>query len=78
MGVPDTGLPTKHLRSLEGLKNVLEKLWTLHGLHRIETDISSFLESGYLSGEQSRAIKDRVLEICKDIKDETVSLVDAM
>ncbi len=47
--------------------DVLERMRALHALSRIEADRGWFLESGYMEGSKSRAIRSEVASLCREI-----------
>lgn len=59
------------------VKEVLGKLCALFALTRIQDDSGWFLESGYLEGVKSKAIRKQTLRLCKELRPHVRSLVDA-
>ncbi|MEO5509184.1 MAG: acyl-CoA dehydrogenase [Longimicrobiales bacterium] len=57
------------------LRACLDRLLILHGLDRIDADRAWFLEAGYLEGGKSRAIRDLVNRICREVRPEAVAIV---
>ena len=55
----------------------LKTLADLFGLWRIEQDRGWFLESGYLSQNKSKAIRTLVNQICGEVRQDALALVDA-
>ncbi|KAI7883592.1 acyl-CoA oxidase [Lichtheimia hyalospora FSU 10163] len=56
---------------------VLQKVAILFSLSTLEQEMADFLASGYLSPQQSLLVKERLVQVLKDIRPEVVSLVDA-
>ncbi|XP_063906035.1 peroxisomal acyl-coenzyme A oxidase 3-like isoform X2 [Zophobas morio] len=60
-------------------KAVLLKLFSLYGLWSLEKFLATLYEGGYAHGCQpSRLIHEAILKLCSDIKNDSVSLVDAI
>lgn len=57
-------------------RRALTTLCELFALSRIEADRGWFLETGYLEPVKSKAIRDRVSEVCEAIRPDAVGLVD--
>jgi acyl-CoA oxidase len=60
-----------------GCKAVLTKLCQLFALAQIERNKGWYLESGYMEGAKTKAIRKLVNQLCWDIRQEAVPLVDA-
>ncbi len=60
-----------------GCKAVLKKLCQLFALSQMEKNKGWYLESGYLEGVKTKAIRKMVNHLCWDIRQEAVPLVDA-
>jgi acyl-CoA oxidase len=60
-----------------GCKAVLTKLCQLFALLQIEKNKGWYLESGYMEGAKTKAIRKLVNQLCWDIRQEAVPLVDA-
>ncbi|XP_054714443.1 peroxisomal acyl-coenzyme A oxidase 3-like isoform X2 [Uloborus diversus] len=61
------------------IKCILEKLGRLYGLWSIDKHLAIFHSGGCVSGEiPSLIIKDNILTLCSELKDEAVSLVDVI
>ncbi len=60
----------------EGCKAVLTKLCQLFALSQIEKNKGWYLESGYMEGSKTKAIRKLVNQLCWDIRQEAVPLVD--
>ena len=60
-----------------GCKAVLTKLCQLFALSQMEKNRGWYLESGYLEGVKTKAIRKMVNHLCWDIRQEAVPLVDA-
>ncbi|CAN5572322.1 acyl-CoA dehydrogenase [soil metagenome] len=58
-------------------KAVLKKLCQLFALSQIEKNKGWYLESGYMEGAKTKAIRKLVNQLCWDIRQEAVPLVDA-
>lgn len=61
----------------EGCKAVLKKLCDLFALSQIEKNKGWYLESGYMEGIKTKAIRKIIDKLCADIREEAVPLVDA-
>ncbi len=61
----------------ENLKNVLGKLCKLFALHTIEKNASWFLEQGYMEGVKTKAVRKAVNQLCWEIRQNAVPLVEA-
>ena len=61
----------------DGCKTVLKKLCQLFALSQIENNKAWYLESGYMEGTKTKAIRKMVNQLCWDIRQEAVPLVDA-
>ncbi|MFQ5652476.1 MAG: acyl-CoA dehydrogenase [bacterium] len=59
------------------LAEVLNRLRNLFALARIEKDKGWFLESGYLEGNKSKAIRQQVDTLCEALRHDAVHLVNA-
>ena len=59
------------------LKAVLKKLYELFALHTIEQNKGWYLESGYMEGNKTKAIRRLVDRLCKDVRMEAGPLVQA-
>lgn len=61
------------------IKNVLSKLFSLYGLWSLQKHIGILYEGGYFHGsEPSRLLNEAILQLCGEIKDDAVSLIDAI
>jgi len=61
------------------IKNVLTKLCSLFGLWKLEQHLTTMYQGGYLTGPKPPTmIKDAILLLCGQLKDDAVSLVDAI
>ncbi len=60
-----------------GCKAVLKKLCDLFALSQIEKNKGWYLEQGYMEGVKTKAIRKLVNQLCWDIRQEAVPLVDA-
>lgn len=60
-----------------GCKTVLTKLCQLFALSQIEKNRGWYLENGYMEGAKTKAIRKLVNQLCWDIRQEAVPLVDA-
>ncbi len=59
------------------LRASLERLCQLYCLVKIERDRGWFLEHGFLEPAKSKAIRAQVLELCQEVREESVDLVRA-
>jgi acyl-CoA oxidase len=60
-----------------GCKAVLKKLYNLFALSQIEKNRGWYLEQGYMEGVKTKAIRKLLNQLCWDIRQEAVPLVDA-
>lgn len=61
------------------IKQILLKLFSLYGIWSLEQHLSILYKGGYISGAKPAAlIQETILKLCNDIKDDAVSLVDAL
>ena len=60
-----------------GCKAVLSRLCQLFALSQIEKNKGWYLESGYMEPAKSKAIRKLVNQLCWDIRQEAVPLVDS-
>jgi acyl-CoA oxidase len=60
-----------------GCKAVLKKLCQLFALSQIDNNKGWYLEQGYMEGVKTKAIRKLVNQLCWDIRQEAVPLVDA-
>jgi acyl-CoA oxidase len=60
-----------------GCKAVLTKLCQLFALSQIEKNKGWYLESGYMEGSKTKAIRKLVNQLCWDVRQEAVPLCDA-
>ncbi|MBL7865590.1 MAG: acyl-CoA oxidase, partial [Cyclobacteriaceae bacterium] len=60
-----------------GCKAALTKLCQLFALSQIEKNRGWYLESGYMEAGKTKAIRKLVSQLCWDIRQEAVPLVDA-
>lgn len=60
-----------------GCKAVLTKLCQLFALSQIEKNKGWYLESGYMDGSKTKAIRKLVNQLCWDVRQEAVPLCDA-
>jgi acyl-CoA oxidase len=58
-------------------RNVLKKLCKLYALYEIESNAAWYLEQGYIDGVKSKAIRKMVNQLCWEIRQDAVPLVDA-
>ncbi|EFA09425.1 peroxisomal acyl-coenzyme A oxidase 3 [Tribolium castaneum] len=60
-------------------KRVLSKLFSLYGLWTLEKYLATLYEGGYTQGPKAtHLIHEGILTLCHDIKDDAVSLIDAI
>jgi len=59
------------------LKEVLTRLYNLFALHKIEEHKGWYLEQGYMEGVKTKAVRKLVSQLCWEIRQDAVPLVDA-
>lgn len=59
------------------LAKILKRLCDLFALSRIEKDKGWFLENGYIEGNKAKAIRNQIDQLCTELKDDAVHLVNA-
>lgn len=60
-----------------GLKVILTKLCQLFALHEIEKNKGCYLEHGYMEGMKTKAIRKMINQLCLELRESAVPLVDA-
>lgn len=61
------------------IKNVLLKLFALYGVWSLEKYLATLYQGGYASGSKlTTLVHDAILKLCNDLKDDAVSLIDAI
>lgn len=60
-----------------GIRTVLQKLCNLFALSQLEKNKGWYLEQGYMEGVKTKAIRKVMNQLCWDIRQEAVPLVDA-
>ncbi|GGB66323.1 acyl-CoA oxidase [Flavobacterium suaedae] len=61
----------------EPLKEVLTRLYNLFALHTLEKNKAWYLEENYMEGVKTKAIRKAVSQLCWEIRQDAVPLVDA-
>ncbi|MCH9648721.1 MAG: acyl-CoA dehydrogenase family protein [Deltaproteobacteria bacterium] len=61
----------------EGSKQVLAQLCDLFALSRLEADRGWYLSQGYLEAGKSKAIRNLVNQLCRELRPQALALVDA-
>jgi acyl-CoA oxidase len=61
----------------EGCKTILKKLCQLFALSQIDKNKGWYLENGYMEGVKTKAVRKMVNQLCWEIRQEAVPLVDA-
>ena len=61
----------------EDCKNILQKLCQLYALSQIELNKGWFLEHDYMEGSKTKAIRKLINQLCWEIRQHAVPLVDA-
>lgn len=61
----------------EALKEVLERLYQLFALNKINEHKAWYLEEGYMEGSKTKAVRRLVSQLCWEIRQDAVPLVDA-
>jgi acyl-CoA oxidase len=59
------------------LKEVLTRLYNLFALNKIEEHKGWYLEQGYMEGVKTKAVRKLVSQLCWEIRQDAVPLVDA-
>jgi len=62
----------------EKTRNALLKLVQLYGFNKIEQNIATYLEMGYFVKDDLTFVRERVKELCKEVKDEAIGMIDAL
>jgi acyl-CoA oxidase len=60
----------------QGTKAVLHKFGILYGLNRMVVDLGNFRDGDFVSSKQAEMIKERVLQLCDELKDDSVALIE--
>ncbi len=60
-----------------GLKEVLERLYSLFALNKIDENKTWYLEQGYMEGSKTKAVRKLVSQLCWEIRQDAVPLVNA-
>lgn len=61
------------------IKNILRQLISLYGLWSLEKHLSTLYKGGYITGDKSAIlIQETILKLCNDLKNDAVTLVDAI
>ncbi|WP_232826516.1 acyl-CoA dehydrogenase [Lewinella sp. IMCC34183] len=68
--------PADDAGSSDGSHALLEKVVTLYAAHTIESHAAWYLESGYISGQKSKAVRKLVDKLCAELRPEAGVLVD--
>lgn len=61
----------------EGCRTILTKLCQLFALSQIEKNKGWYLEHGYMEGVKTKAIRKQVNQLCWEVRQEAIPLVDA-
>jgi len=61
----------------ESIKEVLSQLYNLFALNKIEEHKAWYLEQGYMEGVKTKAVRKLVSQLCWEIRQDAVPLVDA-
>lgn len=61
----------------ESLKEVLNRLYNLFALNKIEEHKAWYLEQGYMEGVKTKAVRKLVSQLCWETRQDAVPLVDA-
>ena len=59
------------------LKEVLTKLYNLFALNKLQENKGWYLEEGYMEGVKTKAIRRLVSQLCWEIRQDAVPLVEA-
>ena len=62
----------------QNTKIMLDKFLVLYALNSIEADIGLFREDDYVTSEGYDLIKNEILELCKDLSNEFISIIDVI
>lgn len=60
-----------------GLSELLRSISELYALARLEAHRGWYLESGYFEPAKSKAVRDQVNALCRELRDDATFLVDA-
>lgn len=61
------------------IKHILTQLISLYGLWSLEKHLSTLYKGGYVTGDKSAIlIQETILKLCNDLKNDAVSLIDAI
>lgn len=60
-----------------GCKSILKKLCQLYALYQIDKNKGWYLENGYMEGVKTKAVRKILNQLCWDVRQEAVPLVDA-
>ena len=61
----------------EPVKEVLQRLYTLYALNKIEQNKAWYLEQNYMEGVKTKAVRKMVSQLCWEIRQDAVPLVNA-
>ena len=61
----------------KGCKHTLEKLYQVYVLNHLEENKGWYLEQGYMDGVKTKAIRKLLNQMCWEVRQEAVPLVDA-
>ncbi|MGM0556882.1 MAG: acyl-CoA dehydrogenase [Myxococcota bacterium] len=61
----------------EDMRAILAKMRNLYAMSNIHEDIGWFLENGYVEPQKARAIRDQVNELCEQLREQALPLVNA-
>jgi acyl-CoA oxidase len=62
----------------EGTRKVFEKLYELYGYNKIEKDATLLFEIGYINQKDLAIVRERVVTLCRELKDEAIGIIDAL
>jgi acyl-CoA oxidase len=66
-------------QGVSGIREVLERLAVLLLIHRINNEMSGFLEAGYITPQQARLLRRHERNLCAALRQQdAIALVDAM
>ena len=59
-------------------KKVFEKLYDLYAYNKLEVNSSIWLEIGYINSKDLSFVREKVVTLCSEVKDEAIGIIDAI